>query len=149
MPTIPGRGTFNQPMPIGGGAFQPGVGNQRIEMGAAQPTTGGSLFSSFTSTQPTTPYSTVNPYANETDAQRNERIGLMTGRVFTRGGMGLRQDGNAMPTALPTYAQLTDDGYGSLARERIGAYGGGFGGFNPMMGGGIGAFGDRGFMGYR
>jgi hypothetical protein len=26
---------------------------------------------------------------------------------------------------------------------------GGFGGFNPMMGGGIGAFGDRGFMGYR
>jgi predicted dienelactone hydrolase len=118
-------------------------------MGAAQPTTGGSLFSSFTSTQPTTPYSTVNPYANETDAQRNERIALMTGRAFTRGGMGLRQDGNAMPTALPTYAQLTDDGYGSLARERIGAYGGGYGGFNPMMGGGIGAFGDRGFMGYR
>jgi hypothetical protein len=153
-PTIPNRELSDlqflpQPMPIGGGAFQPGVGNQRIDMGAAQPTTGGSLFSSFTSTQPTTPYSTVNPYANETDAQRNERIGLMTGRVFTRGGMGLRQDGNAMPTALPTYAQLTDDGYGSLARERIGAYGGGYGGFNPMMGGGIGAFGDRGFMGYR
>jgi hypothetical protein len=69
-----------QPMPIGGGAFQPGGGGQRIEMGAAQPTTGGSLFSSFTSTQPTTlPYSNVNPYANETDAQRNKRINDLIG----------------------------------------------------------------------
>ena len=82
------------------------------------------MFSSFASTQPTTPYSTFNPNANETDEERRIRVNNMTfggtqfGGYDTGGGMG-------------------------------GGMGGYSGGFNPMMGGGIGAFGGRGFMGYR
>ena len=138
MPTIPGRGTFNQPMPIGGGAFQPGVGNQRIEMGAAQPTTGGSLFSSFTSTQPTTPYSTVNPYANETDEERRIRVNNMT--------FGPIQSGVGDRSGAPRGTGGITANMSGLGAYTPQPY---MGGFNPMMGGGIGAFGDRGFMGYR
>jgi len=100
-----------QPMPIGGGAYQPGGGGQRVEMGAAQPITGGSLFSSLTSTQPTTPYSTVNPYANETDAQRNERIGLMTGRVFSSGGIGAPRGTGGITANMSGFGPYTPQPY--------------------------------------
>lgn len=81
---------------------------------------GGSLLSSLASTQPTTPYSTFNPNANETDAQRNRRIADLIGMPVMGGG-----DSPPPP------------GFQSM----LGGYGGNFGGFNPMMGGGIGAFG--------
>ena len=86
---------------------------------------GGSLLSSLTSTQPTTPYSTVNPYANETDEERRIRINNMT--------FGGTQFGfNGASAGAPR-------GTGGITANMSGM--GGYGGFNPMMGGGIGAFG--------
>lgn len=143
-----GFGGFQQPQyggfqqPFGGGFQQDGFGGQfnrftRRGQEYTQPynpqpmpqpatraegdaSSGGSLFSSFASTQPTTPYSTFNPSANETDAQRNRRIADLIGMPVMGGG-----DSPPPP------------GFQSM----LGGYGGNFGGFNPMMGGGIGAFG--------
>lgn len=94
------------------------------------PQQGGSLFSLFASTQPTTPYSTFNQNANETDEERRIRVNNATfGPLQNRVSMGAPR------------------GTGGITANMGGM--GNFGGFNPMMGGGIGAFGGRGFMGYR
>ena len=95
---------------------------------------GGSLFSSFASTQPTTGAFGRN-YVPPPGMMRNpeytdqDRINDMT---FG----GLQQNARSQFIRDPSQPQPP-----SMFNM--------MGGFNPMMGGGIGAFGGRGFMGYR
>ena len=59
------------------------MGGPAQQQGGAPPS--GGFFSSFASTQPTTPYSTFNPNANETDEQRDRRIAALIDAPEQRG----------------------------------------------------------------
>ena len=172
MPTIPNRGLpddvqfLPQPQPA-----------TRAEGDASS---GGSLFSSFASTQPTTPSGIQRPdIIYHTGAFRPNFGGDGGGRVTDdyRGGMGpglrqFTQPQNPFPpetqkayaedrakrglseevrmTDYPEYwERMAKKEQPNWTKSSSPSLMGNFGGFDPMMGGGIGAFGGRGFMGYR
>ena len=142
-------GGFQQPFSGGfGGQFnrftRRGQGYTQPYM--PQPQQGGSLFSSFASTQPTTPSGFQSSNFYHTGAfGRNygPPPGMMRNPEYTDQDFvnaatfgGLQQNARSQFIRDPSQPQPP-----SMFNM--------MGGFNPMMGGGIGAFGGRGFMGYR
>jgi hypothetical protein len=148
---------------FGGGfdGFNPMMGGPAQQQGGAS--SGGSLFSPLTSTQPTTPYNDFVAKINETDEQRRIRVNNATfGGTQYFGGDSPPRDSPLPPGFQPMLGGIMGGGAQQRAAQMggemgnynpypqfggFGGFGGGFGGFNPIMGG-IGQFGGFGRMNY-